>query len=812
MSIILMLVCLVGLAYCHASGAIWSLVLGLGLLVAAGLGDWHGIFWVLGAAVWAAIVILIFQPSLRKRWLSQRIMTWYKSVLPSLSDTEQEALDAGDVSWEGELFTGSPDWERLMAYPKPSLTEEEQAFLDGPTEALCAKLSDWEISRELKDLPQEIWAELKSQGFFGMVIPKNYGGKGFSAQAHSAVVMKIATRSISAAVTVMVPNSLGPAELLLHYGTQAQRDQYLPKLATGEMMPCFGLTGPLAGSDAGAMTDTGVVCHGKWQGKSVLGLKLNWAKRYITLAPVADILGLAFKAYDPDGLLGENKDLGITCALVPTDLAGIKIGSRHLPLNAVFMNGPTWGEDVFIPFEFIIGGQEGIGLGWRMLMNCLSVGRSISLPALSAGAGKSVSMTTGAYAKIRSQFGTAIGEFEGVQEALVQIGGLTYLMDAARQFTAGLVDQGLKPAVPSAMLKYHNTEMMRTVVSHAMDVNAGRAVIDGPKNYIASMYMSLPISITVEGANILTRSMMIFGQGGVRCHPFVLKEMQALEASSEEAALSQFDQVFFEHMTADLEMAAKSLVLGIVGSRFLPAPDNAPVALKTYYQSLTHLSINFFIAADITMALLGGSLKLRESTSARLGDVFSYLYLATTALKHYEDQGREIEDLPLLEYALQHCLYQGQEALNDVCDNFPALGKSARLGVWVGRAIKVLLFPLGRRHTKPKDALQPEIARLLMSDSPARNRLVAGVYVNEGPQDAAGALEFTFKAVLAVAPIKERLRMAVKQKHLKKSEAQAPYRAAIEQAVISQAEADQLIAADKAVWDAIQVDDFTIEK
>ncbi len=803
MSLLVILLFVLGLAYSKASRLVWAVGFSLGLLLAASVGEWGGLLLVLSWGLWGLVVLLMYQPALRQRWLSARIMAWYKSVLPALSETEQEALDAGDVSWEGELFTGNPDWSQLTAYPKPSLTEEEQAFLDGPTEALCEKLNDWAITREDMDLPESVWAEMKSSGFFGMVIPKEYGGKGFTAQAHSAVVMKIATRSITAAVTVMVPNSLGPAELLLHYGTQRQRDQYLPKLATGELMPCFGLTGPNAGSDAGAMTDVGVVCRGDWQGKEVLGFRLNWVKRYITLAPIADVLGLAFKARDPEGLLGDQIDLGITCALVPVDLKGINIGQRHVPLNAAFMNGPTWGEDVFIPFECIIGEQEGIGLGWRMLMNCLSVGRSISLPALSAGAGKLSALSTGAYAKVREQFGMAIGDFEGVRESMVHIGGLSYLMDAARVFTAGLVDQGLKPAVPSAILKYHNTEMMRTVVSHAMDVHAGRAVIHGPKNYLASAYMSVPISITVEGANILTRSMMIFGQGGVRCHPFILKEMQALDAPSEASGLVDFDQVFFEHMVTDLEMAARSLVLGVAGSRWISVPLNAPQALKPYYQALTHLSTNFFIVADITMALLGGRLKFLESTSARLGDVFSYLYLASTALKHFEDQGRQPDDLPLVNYAAQYCVYQAQEALCDLFNNFPIKG--------IGFLLKLLVFPLGRRYKKPGDDLQEGVTGILMSDGAARKRLVNGVFVDESLEDSLGQMESTFKLVLAVAPLKRKLRQAVKQKRLSKAEAKAPYAVAVEKEVLSQEEADQLVKAQAAAWEAIQVDDFAPE-
>jgi acyl-CoA dehydrogenase len=754
------------LLYQAVTAFTWALVLGVFVVCASWLFSTPALLLILYWLLLLAVVALAFFPRFRQQWCIPRIMAWYQSVLPTLSDTEQQALDAGDVSWDGELFSGNPDWYRLNRIPKPLLTDAEQTFLDGATEQLCAQLNDWRITHETLDLPPSVWQFMREQRFFGMVIPKEYGGLGFSAQAHSQVVMKIATRSITAAVTVMVPNSLGPGELLVHYGTQRQRDAYLPKLASGELLPCFALTGPEAGSDAGALTDSGIVSYGEWQGQKVLGLTLNWEKRYITLAPVASLLGLAFKVYDPDGLLGEQKELGVTCALIATDLPGIRIGSRHLPIGAVFMNGPTWGKDVFIPLEQVIGEREGIGQGWRMLMNCLSIGRSISLPALSTGAGKLATLTTGAYARVRQQFKVPLAKFEGVQEALAKIAGLTYLMNAGRTLTAALVDQGLKPAVPSAMLKYHNTELMRIVINSAMDVHAGRGVITGPHNYLASLYAAIPISITVEGANILTRSLMIFGQGGVRCHPFILKEMQALKLPQAEAQL-EFDRVFCQHVATDLQMAARSFLLALTQGKLTRAPQVAAV-LKPYYQQLSRFSASFYLAAEVTMGLLGGKLKFKERTSARLADIFSYLYLGSAVLKQFQDQGCPKADEPLLHYAMQYCLWQIQQALDVLLSNYPK--------PFIGPLLRILILPLGQCLKPPADALQQAITDAITQNGDVRDRLTAGVYrplYSQDPlaQDPLATVEHAFELLLSNSP-----------------------------------------EAEQAVWDAIQVDDFTREQ
>ena len=527
-------------AYSHAPG--WLLV----------------IFWLL----WLAVAIPLALPDLRRKHFTAPLFAWFQKVLPPMSNTEKDAIEAGTVWWDGELFSGRPDWDKLLAYPKATLTAEEQAFIDGPTEELCAMVSEWEIGQRM-DLPPEAWEHIKQHGFFALIIPKEYGGKGFSAYAHSQVAMKLATRSGDLASTVMVPNSLGPAELLLHYGTEEQRNHYLPRLARGDDIPCFALTGPLAGSDAGAMPDSGVICKGQWNGEEVVGLRLNWEKRYITLGPVATLLGVAFKAYDPDHLLGDKDELGISLALIPTDTPGVNIGRRHIPLGAAFMNGPNSGKDVFIPLDYLIGGPEYLGKGWMMLMNCLSVGRSISLPAVGTGAAKFTSLVTGQYSQVREQFNVPLSAFEGIQEALARIGGNAWLMDSARILTANAVDLGEKPSVLSAILKYHLTERGRECITHAMDVHGGKGIIMGPSNYLGRSWQGAPIFITVEGANILSRNLMIFGQGAIRCHPYVLKEMALAGREDRDQALLEFDDLLMQHIGFAVSNAASTLILSL---------------------------------------------------------------------------------------------------------------------------------------------------------------------------------------------------------------------------------------------------------
>ncbi|MEE9552613.1 MAG: acyl-CoA dehydrogenase, partial [Gammaproteobacteria bacterium] len=514
------------------------------------------------------VLVLFALTPLRRNLISNKLFSLYKKLLPKMSTTEKEALEAGTVWWDAELFSGKPNWKKLYSLPQPKLSAEEQAFLDGPVEEVCNMLDDWKISNEDLDLPAEVWEFLKEEHFFAMIIPKQFGGLEFSALAHSAVVMKLSTRSITASVSVMVPNSLGPGILLLEYGTEEQKKYYLPRLANGAEIPCFALTAPDAGSDAGGMTDQGIVCRSEFEGKQdVLGIRLTWNKRYITLGPIATLLGLAFKLYDPEHLLGNQEGIGITLALIPTTHPGVNIGRRHLPANIPFQNGPNSGEDVFIPMDWVIGGQDKIGQGWRMLMECLSDGRGISLPALSTGAGKLASRTTGAYARIRRQFNMPIGEFEGVQEVLARIAGLTYMMDASRVLTLTALDQGEKPSVITAIIKYHLTESMRQLINDALDVHGGKAVMLGPNNYLASAYQSIPIGITVEGANILTRNMIIFGQGAIRCHPYVLKEMQAVAEDDEKMGLKQFDKAIFSHIGFVMSNIVRTFLLGISNAR-----------------------------------------------------------------------------------------------------------------------------------------------------------------------------------------------------------------------------------------------------
>ena len=778
------------------------LVVGVYLLAMTLLGPVH---WLLDVILWAlflGVAIPLNLTDWRRRSITTPLFHWFRKVLPPISDTEQEALDAGTVWWDGEIFSGRPDWNRLHSYPMPTLTAEEQAFLDGPVEELCSMTNEWQVTTELQDLPAPVWDFIKGNGFFGLIIPREYGGKGFSAYAHSQVAMKLASRSGDLGSTVMVPNSLGPAELLMQYGTDDQKQYYLPRLAAGQEVPCFALTSPEAGSDAGGMPDRGIVCRGQWQGEEVLGLSVTWEKRYITLGPVATLLGLAFKVYDPDGLLGDQEDLGITLALIPTDTEGVEIGRRHFPLNAAFMNGPNSGKDVFIPMDYLIGGQPMIGHGWKMLMNCLAVGRSISLPAGSTGAAKMTSMTTGAYARIRRQFNLPIGEFEGVQEALARIGGNTYVMDAARTMTAGAVDLGEKPAVLSGVVKYHLTERMRQCINDAMDVHGGKGICMGPKNYLGRGYQSVPISITVEGANILTRSMMIFGQGAIRCHPYVLQEMQATQDPDQDRAIARFDRLLFEHIGHALGNAAGSLLLGLTCGALVKTPGNDDT--RAYYRQLSRLSAAFATLTDTSMLMLGGELKRRERLSARLGDVLSFIYLASATLKHYHDQGEPEEDLPLLRWGVEDLLAKIEQAMHEILLNFPDR--------CMGIALRVLIFPLGRRLKPPSDRTGGEVARRLMTPGASRDRLLAGCYRSSDPDDVTGLLNDTLDKVILADPIEHRLSKAIRSGELEHESAADDLAVAAESGVLSPDEAQKLRDARLARRAVIEVDDFSQEE
>ena len=725
----------------------------------------------------------------RQKIVSKPILAFFQQAMPSLSTTEREALESGTVWWDGELFSGHPNWQHLLDSAHHQLTDVEQAFLDGPTESLCIQLNDWEITHRHHDLPPEIWAYLKEQRFFGLIIPKKYGGLGFSPLAHSQMVMKVASRSLTAAVTVMVPNSLGPAELLLHYGSQAQKDYYLPRLASGEELPCFALTGPHAGSDASNLPDTGIVCHREFKGESTLGIVLNWEKRYITLGPVATLLGLAFHLYDPDHLIGDNDDIGITLALIPTGTEGVEIGRRHWPMGMAFQNGPNWGKDVFIPLDWIIGGVDQAGKGWRMLMESLAAGRSISLPALSAGAAKLACQTTSAYSRIREQFHLPIGQFEGVSDVLGRMAALTYMIDATRITTAQAVTDGERPAVLSAIAKYHLTETMRRVINDAMDIHGGKSICFGPHNVLAHAYQAIPISITVEGANILTRNLIIFGQGSIRAHPYIVEEMAVLALDNKQQAVIEFDQLLIHHAKYTISNICRSFTFSLSKGRGSHAP-NSP--LKRYYQQLNHLSAALAVATDFSLATLGGSLKRKESLSARLGDVLSQLYLASCTLRHFNHQ-QSAEDKPLAQWACSHAIYQAQQALIGVIDNFP--------NRHIAKLLHLMIFPLGPRYKAPSDRLTHAISTLILQPSDVRKRLIAGIYQPQNQQDFLGHLSVAFKACVVADPIEKRIRKSVFDS----------LDEALNNALISDDEYQIVVTARAAREQVIAVDHFTAD-
>jgi len=758
---------------------------------------WFLLLWVL----FAGLMALNFT-DFRRENITAKLFDIYKMMVPSISDTEREALEAGTISWDAELFTGKPDWGRLMSLPAPKLTAEEQAFIDGPVETLCHMVNDWQITHELGDLPPEVWAYIKKERFFSMIIPKDYGGLGFSSLANSRVLAKLCSRSVVVATTVAVPNSLGPGELLVHYGTDEQKKRWLPGLAAGDEIPCFALTGPRAGSDAGAIPDTGVVCKGSWDGKEIIGIRLNWDKRYITLAPIATVLGLAFKLDDPDHLIGDQDEYGITAALIPTDTKGVVIGRRHLPLNTPFQNGPTQGKDVFVPLDYIIGGVERAGQGWRMLMQQLAAGRAISLPSESQGSSQAALYASAAYCRIRKQFNLPISKFEGIEEVLARMAGRTYIMNAGIGCTMSALGVGEIPAVPSAIMKYHCTEMGRTVGNDAMDVQGGKAIISGPKNYLGRAYDSIPISITVEGANILTRSLMIYGQGAIRCHPFVLQEMEAASNPDYEQGLHDFDNLLFQHIGTTLSNAARSFVMALTHARYTDVPRSGPT--RRYFQHINRYSAAFALASDASMLVMGGDLKRKETLSARLGDVFSYVYLASTVLKHHEDQGSPTDDLPLVEWSCRSLLYLAQEQLHGLLRNFPN-----RI---VASLLRLCIFPRGRTYFAPSDRLGRDVVELLTSPTDARERLSAGIYKKQEAGNPLGLLQHALETVEDNAPLNRKLREAVRNKIISGRDDPAAIEAGRKAGVLTESEAERLLEQDRQIMDLINVDDFAPEE
>jgi acyl-CoA dehydrogenase len=728
--------------------------------------------------------------SFRRDSITKRIFSFAKAALPSMSDTEREALEAGDVWWDAELFTGRPDWQKLLNYPQAALTDEEKAFLHGPVDELCAMLDEWKINWEWRDLPKDAWDFIKQNKFFGMIIPKEYGGLGFSPYAHSEVVRKLSSRSLTAAVTVMVPNSLGPGELLLRFGTKEQREKWLPRLADGRDIPCFGLTSPEAGSDAAAMIDTGIICTGVFEGQEVLGLKLNWHKRYITLGPVATLLGLAFKAYDPDHLVGEQEELGITVALIPTHLPGVEIGRRHLPAMQVFQNGPNWGRDVFIPLDYIIGGKERLGQGWKMLMTALAAGRGISLPSLSAAGAAYAARVTGAYARIREQFGIAIGKFEGIEEPLARIAGTAYLLDAARRLTCAALNEGHHPAVISGIMKLQATERMRIAIDDAMDIHGGKAIIDGPQNYLGNLYRSVPVGITVEGANILTRNLIVFGQGAIRAHPYLLEEMNALAEEDRDRGLDAFDDAFWKHLGHSVKTLFRAFGHAWTFGLFAPAPDAG--AASPFYRQLSRYSAAFALCADMALITLGGSLKRKEMLSARFGDILSELYLLSATLKRWQDEGRQQQDLPLLQWCMATGFKTIENRFAEILANLP--------NRFVGVMLKLLIQPFGARVLGASDRVIHQCAQILLEPSAARDRLTSDLSHVEDDGGRA-RLEKAFLLVVAAEDASKKMRAA--RLH--------DWSEAVTRGVITQGEADKLAAAHEAVAKVIEVDDFLPE-
>ena len=791
------------LAYQRVSLRTATIAAGL-ILVVYSLWGHGSLAWQILLWVAFAVLALLNIDAVRMHYVTRPFLRVYRRLLPSMSDTEREALEAGTVWWDGELFTGKPDWPKLLSAKAPVLSAEEQAFVDGPCEELCRMVDDWDITHRRADMPPHVWDFLKKKGFFAMIIPKRYGGLEFSAYAHSCVLVKLASRSATVSSTVAVPNSLGPAELLLHYGTEDQKNHYLPRLARGEDIPCFALTAPRAGSDAASIPDTGVVCKGVYDGREIVGIRLNFAKRYITLAPVATVVGLAFKLQDPDKLLGgEKTDYGITCALIPRGTPGVSIGRRHFPLNVPFQNGPVYGKDVFVPLDCIIGGPKMAGQGWRMLVEQLSVGRCISLPSSATGGAKAGTYASTAYARIRKQFNQPVGKFEGVEAALTRMAGATYIMDAARSVTAGAIDGGEKPSVPSAMLKYHCTELGRQVANDAMDVHGGKGICLGPKNYLGRGYQVVPVAITVEGANILTRSLMILGQGAIRCHPYVLREMNAAKDKDKRRSLVEFDQALFGHIGYTLSNAARSFVMALTLARFSATPDTGTT--KRYYQHVNKFSAQFAFATDMAMLSLGGYLKQKEHLSARLGDVLSSLYMASMVLKHYENQGRPEADLPLVEWSCRTLLYKAQEQLHGFLRNFP--------NRWVAAAMRLVIFPRGRTYFAASDRLGRQIVEPLMVPSESRERLSDGIYKTVEPGNPIGLLQEAMVLAMTAEPLEKRIRVeGVKTGRITALDLPGQIEQALALGLVTAAEAQLLRDYDHKVMDIIHVDDFESEE
>lgn len=803
MDVLILLFTVFGLAYFQTPVIFWTLIVGLVLLLITLFGSLGFILLSIAWIFFLAAALFANLKKLRQQFVMTPLIRILQKRMPAISNTEREAIEAGNVWWEKDLFCGRPDWKKFFEIPAPKLSQEEQAFLDNQVETLCDMLNDWEIVAKENDLPKEIWDYIKKERFFGMVIPKEYGGRGFSALLHSSVVVKIATRSISAAVDTMVPNSLGPAELLLHYGTNEQKAYFLPRLARGEEIPCFALTSPEAGSDAGSMTDTGIVCYGEYEGKKVLGIRLNWDKRYITLAPVATLLGLAFKLYDPEQLLGrKTEELGITVCLIPTSHPGVETGNRHWPARLAFMNGPTRGKDVFVPIDWIIGGEKMAGQGWRMLMECLSIGRAISLPALGTACGKLSYRLTGGYARLRKQFNVAISQFEGIEEALAEMAGFTYILEACRIMTAGAVDQKIKPSVASAIAKYHMTEIARKIIAHAMDIHAGQAVQVGPRNLLAHAHMAIPISITVEGANILTRNLIIFGQGAIRCHPFILQEVELLSSGSDPHRVENLDKLLLSHIGYTVSNFARVLLGGLTGGHIFSAPVRGKTA--RYYRQLTRMSSVLAFLSDMAMMLLGGALKRKESISARLGDILSELYLGSAVLKYFHDRGEPESDLDYVRWSIEMCLYRAEKACRLLLNNFPMK--------WLGKILQWIIFPWGVAYQKPKDELSHKIVNAMLTPSDFRDRLTQYCYLGKEENNPLKRIEKALSQIQQIDPITKKFHIAIRSGVISQANNfEEQLQIALKKSVLTEEEVHAFREFEKLYQEIIKVDEFSFD-
>lgn len=793
---LIIIVVLLALLFQGSSLLVFTIACFVGLLLSI-YSSLHGLVISL-LGILALISLALLMKPLRQKYISAPFFSMFKKMLPPLSDTEQEAIDAGTVWWDGQLFSGKPDWKSLIKIEKPRLSEEEQSFMDGPVTELCRMSDAWKINHDWNVIPDHILDFVRKNGFLAMIIPKEYGGLGLSAVAQSEVLIRISNTGAAITYLVAVPNSLGPGELLIKYGTEDQKNYYLPRLAEGTEIPCFALTAPTAGSDATSIPDTGIVCKGQWEGKEVIGMRLNFSKRYITLSPIATLVGLAFRLQDPDHLIGDIDDYGITCALLPRETEGLIIGRRHLPVGDAFLNGPLEGENVFVPLDYIIGGQEMAGKGWRMLVNCLSVGRCITLPTGGAAFSRRAVMGTTAYASLRRQFGVQIKQFEGIQKPLARMSGLAYIINAARLHTIQSVDAGEKPAVPSAILKYHCTEMARQCLLDAMDIHGGKAVMKGPKNYIASGYESIPVAITVEGANILTRNLMIFGQGATRSHPYVLEEMQLASKDADDEVIEDFDNVLFKHIGFSIRNGVRAFLLAITGSHIAMNPGHK--SLARYYAHLTRLSAAFALIADVSMLSLQSKLKIMEMLSARLGDLLSDLYLASMVLKHYENDGCPEEDFPIVQWSLDYLINHYQESFREIIDNYPNRP--------LAYLLRLVVFPLGMHFKAPSDRLETRLVQTVTENNSTRDRLTTGLYMEQGDNNPLAHVNEVFLESLELEPLNKKIKQAIKDKVIPKLQGLELIEKAREAEIISKEEADQLIAFDAQLMSIIHVDDF----